>query len=36
MLIEYLEEKNLVEDSQGAKIIEVKEDDDDLEFIDFE
>lgn len=30
-LIEYLEEKNLIKDSQGAKIIEVKEDDDDHE-----
>ncbi len=30
-LIEYLENKNLVKDSQGAKIIEVKEEDDDHE-----
>ena len=30
-LIEYLEEKNLIQDSQGAKIIEVKQEDDDHE-----
>ncbi len=30
-MIEYLEEKNLVEDSQGARIIEIKEDNDDHE-----